>query len=167
MPTPEGIIELLHLEPHPAEGGWFAETYRSRQTAPDGRHALATAIYYLLRSGHVSAMHRLASDEIFHFYVGDPVEMLLLFPTGEARRVTLGNDLESGHRPQVVVPAGVWQGSALTAAGTVALLGTTVSPGFEFGDFELGEVEALVCGWPAVTDAIRARALRPEQRPRR
>jgi len=160
MLSPEQIISLLDLKPHPLEGGFFAETYRSASPAPDGHRSLATAIYYLLRPGQVSAMHRLASDEIFHFYAGDPVELLLLFAHGDARRVTLGNDLEAGHRPQVVVPAGAWQGSAIAAGGKVALLGTTVSPGFTPADFELGDIEALARDWPTVADAIRARALR-------
>ena len=107
-------------------------------------------------------MHRLASDEVFHFYAGDPVEMLLLFPSRVARRVTLGNDLEAGQLPQLVVPAGTWQGAALVGSGNVALLGTTVSPGFEMRDFELGDADALAEGWPAVADAIRARSLRPK-----
>lgn len=155
--SPDAIIRRLRLEPHPAEGGFFLETYRSREAAPDGRRALATAIYYLLRPGHVSTMHRLASDEIFHFYLGDPVEMLLLPPGGEGRLVTLGPDLESGARPQVVVPAGTWQGSALAPGGRVALLGTTVSPGFDAADFERGDAGRLVSEWPAFADAIRAR----------
>lgn len=157
MLSPDAILSLLELKPHP-EGGAFAETYRSPLTTADGRRSLATAIYYMLRAGQVSAMHRLASDEIFHFYAGDPVEMLLLFPHRVARRVTLGTDLDSGQRPQVVVPAGTWQGAALVGSGKYALLGTTVSPGFEMRDFELGDIEALAQGWPAVADAIRARS---------
>jgi predicted cupin superfamily sugar epimerase len=160
MLSPEQIISLLDLKPHPQEGGYFAETYRSAHKAPDGHRALATAIYYMLRRGQVSAMHRLASDEIFHFYAGDPVEMLLLFAQGASRRVTLGSDLEAGQRPQVMVPAGAWQGSALAGNGTFALLGTTVSPGFDPRDFELGDIEALARDWPTVADAIRARALK-------
>lgn len=155
------IIELLHLTPHPAEGGYFAETYRSRRRTGDGSRALATAIYYLLRPGQVSAMHRLAADEIFHFYLGDPVEMLLLAPGADGRIVTLGADLEAGQRPQVVVPAGVWQGSALARGGTVALLGTTVSPGFAYEDFELADPAALERQWPAFAAAIHARAPHP------
>lgn len=155
------IIELLDLTPHPAEGGSFAETYRSRRRTGDGARALATAIYYLLRPGQVSAMHRLAADEIFHFYLGDPVEMLLLAPGGEGRIVTLGADLEAGQRPQVVVPAGVWQGSALARGGKVALLGTTVSPGFAYEDFELADPAALERQWPELAAAIHARAPRP------
>lgn len=160
MLSPDRLIALLGLTPHPAEGGFFAETYRARDLAPDGRRSLATAIYYLLRSGHVSAMHRLASDEIFHFYLGDPVEMLLLAPGEAGRVVTLGTDLEAGQRPQVVVPAHTWQGSALAPGARVALLGTTVAPGFDFADFDLGDIAALAREWPAHADAIRARAPR-------
>src|SRR4030095_14115960 len=129
------------LVPH-AEGGWFTETYRSAEPGPGARSA-ATAIYYLLRPGHVSAMHRLASDEIFHFYLGDPVEMLLLGTGREARMIRLGTDLEAGEGPRVVVPRGIWRGSAIVPGGSFALLGTTVAPGFAYEDFELGEPDRL------------------------
>ncbi len=107
MLTVDEVKSLLRLEPHPAEGGWFAETYRSeegidaRALPPRyrGARALGTAIYYLLTPESFSAMHRLASDEIFHFYLGDPVEMLQLWPAGSARTVMIGleyTDYETG-----------------------------------------------------------------------
>jgi predicted cupin superfamily sugar epimerase len=154
---PRRIIESLGLEPHPSEGGFFAETYRSRYRTGDGRHTLGTAIYYLLTPESFSAMHRLASDEIFHFYLGDPVEMLLLEAGGAGRISVLGPALESGQRPQIVVPAGTWQGSRLAPGGRLALLGTTVTPGFEFADFELGDGDRLAREWPAFANGIRAR----------
>src|SRR5581483_11176343 len=100
--------------------------------------AAATAIYYLLTPDTVSAMHRLATDEIFHFYLGDPVEMLQLRPDGSHRVAILGPDLDAGQRPQIVVPRGVWQGARLVPGGRFALLGTTVAPGFDYADYETG-----------------------------
>ena len=101
-------------------------------------------------------MHLLKSDEIFHHYAGDAVEMLQL-PEGEAgRRVVIGKDLAAGDRPQVVVPRGVWQGSRLVAGGAWALLGCTVSPGFEFADYEAGDAEELSRQWPESVTLIRA-----------
>jgi predicted cupin superfamily sugar epimerase len=153
--TAEEIRRLLGLEPLPGEGGYFAETWRSALRAPAEAQpghgtdrALATAIYYLVTPESFSAMHRVRSDEIFHFYLGDAVEMLQLHPDGRGRVLTLGSRLADGERPQVVVPADVWQGTRLRAGGVWALLGTVVAPGFEFADYEQGERAALVAGWP-------------------
>ena len=155
MPTAEELIALLQLKPHPREGGHFRETYRSADLLPHTavpahygapRHA-ATAIYYLLTPGACSALHRLASDEIFHFYLGGPVRMLQLFPNGQGREIILGPDLLAGQSPQVVVPRGVWQGSALESGVDFALLGCTVAPGFEYADYEhANRAELLACG---------------------
>jgi uncharacterized protein len=117
--TASEIKTLLQLEPHPCEGGWFRQTYVSnlRYAAPQGERTAATAIYYLLEAGAFSEMHMLASDEIFHFYLGDAVEMLQLWPGGRSTLVTLGPDLAAGQQVQVVVPAGVWQGTRLRGFG--------------------------------------------------
>ncbi len=164
MGRAEDIIRTLGLKPHPAEGGYFAEIYRSGETV-DGDalpprygapRALATAIYYLLTPDTFSCMHRLASDEIFHFYAGDPVEMLNLEPTGPGKVIMLGSDLTAGMRPQVVVPRGVWQGSRLAPGGEFALLGTTVSPGFEFEDYQAGDRDALCRAYPDFKEMITA-----------
>lgn len=156
--TANEIRQLLLLEPHPCEGGSFRQTYvsRLRCQAPQGERAAGTAIYYLLETGTFSEMHVLSSDEIFHFYLGDPVEMLQLWPSGEAKVVRLGPDLASGEQVQVVVPAGVWQGTRLIGAGQVALLGCTVTPGFEYVDYTSGAFAELAARWPAETDRIRA-----------
>lgn len=162
--TAEQIRRLLGLVPLEAEGGDFAETYRATEVIPrglpghlwaDGR-PFATAIYYLLTPGTFSALHRLRSDEMFHFYLGDPVEMLQLDPAGEGRVMALGTDLAAGQRPQVLVPRGVWQGSRLLPGGGVALLGATMSPGFDRRDFELGSRDPLVSRYPAHTERILA-----------
>jgi uncharacterized protein len=153
--TAQQVITLLKLKPLEIEGGFFAETYRSREpvaagTLPrryQGKRAFATAIYYLLTSNSFSAIHRLHSDEIFHFYAGDPVEMFLLTPPA-AQQLVLGTDLVKGQRPQIVVPRGVWQGARLVPGGKWALLGTTVAPGFDRRDFELGNRMILLEQYP-------------------
>jgi uncharacterized protein len=120
-----------------------------------GVRPYGTAIYYLLEEGTFSEMHRVASDEIFHFYLGDPVEMFLLLLDGSSRVVTLGPDLAAGQQPQVLVPAGVWQGERLVEGGKLALFGCTVTPGFDFADYCSGKYEELAAGWPAETERIR------------
>src|ERR1044071_414691 len=117
MMTPEEIIRVLNLKPLRPEGGFFAETYRSPILFHDqtddrynGPRNLATAIYYLLTPETFSAMHSLPGDEIFHFYLGDPVEMVRLKSDGSGEKIILGNDLAKGMRPQVLVPGAVWQG---------------------------------------------------------
>ncbi|NOS67563.1 MAG: cupin domain-containing protein [Candidatus Peribacteraceae bacterium] len=133
------VIALLSLQPHPKEGGFFRETYRS---------PLSTAIYYLLTPETFSAMHKLPGDEIFHFYLGDAVEMLQLFPDGTGKFITIGSDIDDRAQPQVVVPGGTWQGSRLLPGGTFALLGTTMSPAFEYPEYEAGSRETLTKAFP-------------------
>lgn len=152
------IKRLLRLEPHPCEGGSFRQTWISavRCPAPQGDRPAGTAIYYLLEAGTFSEMHTLSSDEVFHFYLGDPVEMLHLHPDGRSAVVTLGPDLDQGQNLQVVVPAGVWQGTRLIGDGQLALLGCTVSPGFDYSDYRGGTHAELVAGWPEQAERIRA-----------
>jgi predicted cupin superfamily sugar epimerase len=155
--TAEDVKKMLGLVPHPREGGWYVRTYESGERVAaeafaDGRYAgprhTGTAIYYLLEPGTFSEMHRLGSDEVFHFYAGEAVEMLQLDADGSGRVVRIGNDLGAGERPQVVVGRGVWQGSRLVRGGRWALLGCTVSPGFEYEDYDSGVREELIAGWP-------------------
>src|SRR6202040_1514049 len=136
--TAEEVKKLLGLRPHPREGGWYVRTYEAAELVAaaafaDGRYAGArrtgTAIFYLLERGTFSEMHRLRSDEVFHFYAGDAVEMLQLKEDGTGTMMVIGNNLLRG-RPQVVVERGVWQGARLMEGGQWALLGCTVSPGF-------------------------------------
>ncbi|MCF8483174.1 MAG: cupin domain-containing protein [Rhodospirillum sp.] len=159
------VIDLLGLQPHPEEGGWFMETWRAGEMIPsdslDGRYGgtarnHGTAIYYLVTPHTFSALHKLESDEVFHFYMGDPVEQLQLFPDGTGRLVTLGPDLEAGQRPQVIVPRGAWQGAKLAEGGSWALMGCTVAPGFDFADYQHGQRAALTKGWPDQAKAIAA-----------
>ncbi len=156
MPTADDLVRLLGLRPHP-EGGFYVETYRAAEQV--GPRSLATAIYTLLVPETFSAIHRLRTDEVFHFNShqwGDPVDMLQLWPDGSAREVVLGSSILEGMRPQVSVPKGVWQGTRLRAGGRFALLGTTVARGFDFADFEVGRREALVAAYPAFRDRIHA-----------
>lgn len=152
----QAIVAALDLKPLALEGGFFRETYRSGDIAEDlpgryagGRRSFSTAIYYLLTPDTFSAMHRLPTDEVYHFYLGDPVEMLQLFEDGTGAVIRIGIDLQEGLRPQVVVPKGTWQGSRLVDGGSVALLGTTMAPGFEFTDFEAGHYADLSVRHPA------------------
>jgi predicted cupin superfamily sugar epimerase len=155
--TAQEIKTLLNLEPHPIEGGSFRRTYTSAGTVdlPRGMRAQGTAIYYLLEPGTFSEMHVLASDEIFHFYLGDPVEMLQLHPDGGSAVFTLGPDLKAGQQVQLAVPAGVWQGTRLIGDGRVALLGCTVTPGFDFADYRNASCAELDEKWPSQTERIR------------
>ena len=163
MATAAELIARLDLRPLPREGGWYRETYRASGALPPavlgppyaGPRSAGTAIYYLLTPDTFSALHRLPGDELFHFYLGDPVDMLQLDPqAGTGRLVTLGSDLFAGQSPQVVVPGGVWQGSVLRAGGTFALMGTTMAPGFDFADYEAGERGQLAAAFPDFADWI-------------
>ncbi|MDD3311307.1 cupin domain-containing protein [Pseudodesulfovibrio sp.] len=161
--TAREIIDILGLTPHPEEGGFFSETHRSAEILEANvlplrygsprRHS--TAIYYLLTPETYSHLHRLETDEVFHFYLGDPCEMLRLHPDGRGETVPLGQDLASGQRPQVVVPRGVWQGMRLVPGGTFALMGCTVAPGFEYEDYAHGSRAELLERYPDFAELIR------------
>jgi predicted cupin superfamily sugar epimerase len=146
----EQIIQRLGLVPHP-EGGYYAETFRSKDTVTlsDGRRrAAGTAIYFLLPEGAFSALHRVAADEAWHHYTGAPLELITISPEGVPYRILLGSDLAAGQRPQHVVPAGHWQGARPLPMGNAgfnfSLVGCTVAPGFDFADFEMpGQPELL------------------------
>jgi uncharacterized protein len=159
MPTADDLIRHLRLTPHPKEGGFFRETYRSTESlavAPryPGPRSVGTAIYYLLTPNTFSALHRLQSDEIFHFYLGDPIRMLQLDPDGKGRTIVLGPNVLAGQHLQVVVPRGIWQGSLLEPGGAFALLGCTVAPGFEYADYQAGGRRALTAQYPTFAELI-------------
>ncbi|MHA1528926.1 MAG: cupin domain-containing protein [Alphaproteobacteria bacterium] len=129
---PQDIVERLGLSPHP-EGGWYRETWRAE--AADGQRAAGTAIYYLLEAGQISRWHRVDATEIWHWYAGAALA-LTLSHDGIGREVTvLGSGIGAGERPQVLVPPGCWQSAV--SRGEFTLVGCTVSPGFEFGGFEM------------------------------
>jgi uncharacterized protein len=150
-------IAHLGLEPHP-EGGWFRETYRAGESIGaaalparfGGTRAFSTAVYFLLTAEAFSALHRIRSDELWHFYAGDPVTLTILDADGRGSRTIarLGVDPEYGEAPQVTIPAGSWFGAEVVPPGRFALVGCTVAPGFDFADFELGTRAALVACYP-------------------
>jgi predicted cupin superfamily sugar epimerase len=154
-------IDKLQLEPHP-EGGYFRQTYRSevviaREGLPagfSGPRAVSTAIYFLLEGKDFSAFHRLRSDEVWHFYAGDPLVVHVLEPEGNYFRILLGRDLEAGQVLQGVVRAGCWFGSHVADWNSFSLVGCTVSPGFDFADFEMGKREELVALYPPHRELI-------------
>ena len=162
--TAERLIQHLGLRPLPVEGGYFRETYRSEETLPasalPSRYRLArifgSAIYYLLTAEPdcFSALHKLPTEEIYHFYLGDPVEMLLLYPDDRSERVILGQDLLGGQHVQFVVPRAVWQGSRLISGGRFALMGTTMAPGFDLSDFVAAQREDLRRLYPTQAELI-------------
>lgn len=155
----EEVIRRLGLAPLPGEGGFFRETYRSpiRHNNPldPADRSLATAIYYLLTPESFSALHRLRSDEIYHFYSGHPVELVCISEEGNLQRTILGSCVEDGQMCQFLVPAGVWQGSRLLSGGRWALLGTTMAPGFEFTDREMAMAESCTAWTPEVQSFAR------------
>lgn len=156
--TADEIKRMLGLEPLPVEGGFYRRTYASMGNVflNRGTRLLGSAIYYLLEAETFSEMHVLQSDEIFHFYLGDAVEMLQLYEDGGSDVFTLGPDLAAGQHVQLVVPAGIWQGMRLVEGGKVALLGCTVTPGFDFADYRGGSYAELAQKWPEQVERIRS-----------
>jgi predicted cupin superfamily sugar epimerase/mannose-6-phosphate isomerase-like protein (cupin superfamily) len=154
------LIEHFHMQRVPQEGPWYSLTYSS-EDALDGAalppryagrpHVAGSAIVVVETPADFSAMHRLQTDEVWHFYGGSPIDMLLLYPDGHGRKITLGADVLAGELPQFTVPHGVWQGSTPrgTSAQTYSFAGDQLSPGFDFADFEMGYRDALGRGYPA------------------
>jgi uncharacterized protein len=128
------IIGILGLKPHP-EGGNYREMFRDERAIDETGRAASTAIYFLLRAGEVSRWHKVDAAEVWHFYAGDPLELAIQRSGAQCETTLLGNALCAGQRPQIVVPANVWQ--MTRPLGAWGLVGCTVAPGFEFGGFEL------------------------------
>ena len=148
------------MAPHP-EGGWYRQTYRSSLLLPrtalpgyDGDRVAATTIYFLLSGDEFSALHRLRSDEVWHFYAGSPLVVHVFDPQGAYRQILLGSDPDAGQAFQAVVTGGCWFGSSLLHSGTFALVGCTVAPGFEFADFEMAKRRTLLLLYPEHRDII-------------
>ncbi|KEZ76104.1 cupin domain-containing protein [Salinisphaera hydrothermalis] len=160
--TADDIIQRLCLQPHP-EGGYYRQTYQAADTLAstglpdryDGPRAAATAIYFLLRDAEVSHLHRLKSDEVWHFYTGDPLIVHVITPEGQHIEQMLGHDLVAGQAPQFVVPQGAWFGAEMAGSQGFALVGNTVAPGFDFDDFELADAAERIADWPQHADLIR------------
>jgi len=156
------IIQKLNLAPHP-EGGYFRETYRSKgETSYEcldsrytGKRNYSTCIYFLLTYGSFSAFHRITQDEIWHFYDGSPLYLHMISADGEYSKVTLGRDLNAVEVPQFIVPGGTWFAATVISPGGYTLVGCTVSPGFDFADFEPGNRDALISLFPKHSGIIK------------
>lgn len=157
------FIEKLNLSLHP-EGGYYSETYRSEEKIKEGclpehfkgaRH-FSTAIYFLLEGRYFSSFHRIRSDEVWHFYYGDPLNIYVIQQDGHLDVIRLGNDPEDGSVFQTVVKAGCWFASKPVLPGGYSLVGCTVAPGFDFADFELAEKEKLTAEFPKHAELIAA-----------
>ncbi|KAJ1418455.1 RmlC-like cupin domain-containing protein [Ochromonadaceae sp. CCMP2298] len=165
------LVERFNMQPHP-EGGFYAETFRSSDlvNTPKGERSASTAIYFLMTRGNISRLHRIQSDEVWHFYLGAPITVVEIDQAG-ARRTVLGPDIAAGQLVQYVVKRGTWFGSfpnipapewqnaeAPTGAGAeeaaFSFVGCTVAPGFEFSDFELASRAALLEQYPDAAKEI-------------
>jgi len=149
------------MTPLPNEGGVRYESYFSDEMLPieaipgrGGDRPIGSAIVYLLTRDTFSRMHRLKSDEIYHFYFGAALEMLQLFPDGTGKIVRIGSDILHGEEPQVMVPRGVWQGSRLVGKGDYAFLGNTMAPSFDPADYEDGDLETLSAAYPQFRELL-------------
>jgi predicted cupin superfamily sugar epimerase len=155
------LIASLNLQSHP-EGGWYRETYRSTETIPanelpdrfDGPRSFATAIYFLLNSESFSALHRIKADEQWHFYSGSALTIHVIRRDGHYAPIKLGQNLEQGESFQAVVPHGCWFGATVDTPESYALVGCSVSPGFDFKDFEMAQREILKKEFPHHTELI-------------
>lgn len=151
----ERIIQNLELKPHP-EGGYFKEVYRSEgfikkdnlDSEFSGNRNYATSIYFLLTSDSFSAFHRINQDEIWHFYKGSPIKLHIISKKGDYSNVIIGNNLEKDQTPQYIVPAKYWFAAEVINKNDYTLVGCTVSPGFDFNDFELPKKETLISKFP-------------------
>lgn len=155
-------VEKLKMQSHP-EGGFFAETYRSTEVISEnslpkrfsGNRNYSTAIYFLLESHHFSAFHRIKSDELWHFYAGDALNVYYIDNEGIIQIIRLGNNPEKGEIFQAVVPAGVWFGSKPAIENSYSLVGCTVAPGFDFADFEMPDRATLLQQFPQHEEIIK------------
>lgn len=157
------IIDALGMEPHP-EGGYFCEVYRSKGEVPGAvlgnmfnceSRSFSTAIYFLLEKGNFSAFHRIKSDELWHHYEGVGLEVLVIRADGRLETLRLGKNIAAGERPMHIAPGGCWFASRVVEEG-FALVGCTVSPGFDFADFELASRDQLVSSYPQHQEVIEA-----------
>jgi len=157
------LINKYELLPHP-EGGWYKETFRSNEMiAADqlskrfsGERVMSTAIYFLLEKGNFSAFHRIQSDECWHFYAGQTLEIFVIDENGVLLVTRLGNNIEAGECFQYVVPANLWFASRPADTSTFSFVGCTVAPGFDFADFELAHEHDLSAQFPQHKNLIQS-----------
>ncbi|MCB0421284.1 MAG: cupin domain-containing protein [Bdellovibrionales bacterium] len=152
------LVQLLNLSPHP-EGGFYAETYRSSLVLSElpsfsGPRSCSTGIYFLLTQESRSHLHKIQSDEMWHFYKGDPLRIVMLSPEGVYSEKVLGPNLFYNEVFQFVVPKGYWFGAEVVEGGEYSLVGCTVSPGFDFSDFELATKDVLTSRFPDHKECI-------------
>ena len=153
--TAQQLIQQYNLLSHP-EGGWFKETYKSGENIAanalparfSGERTFSTAIYFLLEQGNFSAFHRIKSDECWHFYAGDCLQVYVIQMNGTLDIIRLGNDMEQGQLFQYVVPANCWFASRPALNSSFCFVGCTVAPGFDFADFEMADATALSALFP-------------------
>lgn len=148
------LISKFNLLPHP-EGGYFAETYRSPNQFDNNQNGdfpskrnWSTAIYFLLVKDSFSAFHKIKSDEVWHFYFGSPIEVIVITPTGELKKTVLGTNFNQGEVFQYTVSVGNWFGSRVKQPGEFGFVGCTVAPGFSFEDFEMPTRQDLLLQFP-------------------
>lgn len=161
MITVEQLIEKYQLIPHP-EGGYFRETYRSEGVIPDsalpdnfkGDRNYCTGIYFLLPQGTKSCLHRIQSDEMWHFYLGGSMTLVLMHEDYGVQNIILGSDIQAGETVQFIVPAGWWFGGYPNSESAYSFVGCTVAPGFDFADFELGTRTDLLSKFPESSELI-------------
>ena len=155
------LIELYQLQPHP-EGGYYRETFRDeavieKSALPNrftGDRNISTAIYFLIPEGKKSNLHRIKSDEVWHFYLGGPLILIQISPQGKIDKIILGQDIKNGQRVQHVVPAGFWFGAYPNPQTQFSFVGCTVAPGFDFSDFEMGKRNDLLKQYPHAKEEI-------------
>lgn len=155
MKDREYWVKHLGLEAHP-EGGYFKETFRSEGSIPAsalpepfaGERSFSTAIYFMLTSENFSAFHRIAADELWHFYTGAPITVHTLDEKGRHGEIKLGPDPSQGQQFQAYIPGGTWFASEVAEPETYGLVGCTVAPGFDFADFEMAERAELIKAYP-------------------
>lgn len=162
MQAYEKLIATFQLEAHP-EGGWYRQTYCAAEKIAGaalparfgGDRPVSTAIYFLLHRGNFSAFHRIKSDECWHFYAGDPLEVIVIYPDGSLRTTVLGSDYSAGQLFQFVVPANCWFASRPAPDSEFCFVGCTVAPGFDFEDFVLATADELIQQYPQHQELIR------------
>lgn len=158
--TIDDLVKTYDLQPHP-EGGFYKETYRAKEEIPasalpihKGNRSFSTGIFFLLPKGTKSRLHRIKSDEMWHFYLGDPLTLIQISPECKVSKVTLGTDIKNGQKVQHTVPAGHWFGAYPNNESDYAFVGCTVAPGFDFADFEMGNIKNLKEMFPDATSEI-------------
>lgn len=152
------LVRHYKMEPIPHEGAWFARRWVAQERRDGDARAMGSAIMAVVTRRDFSAMHRLRTDEIWHFYGGDAADLLVLHPGGRVERVRFGPDVFAGELPQATVPAGAWMGArpAKTGEEAYSFFGCTLAPGFEPGDYEPGYRDELQRGWPEAAEEIGA-----------